>query len=299
MLERMRARAANERGVAAARDDRYADAVPHYLEAVRLAPSWCDPWFNLGIAYKHTGEFAACLDACERAIAIDARGAGEGAHWNLGVAATALGEWAKARRAWRAVGLTIPDGEGPIDLGRRSPTPVRLNPRSAPEVVWATRIDPARARLDSVPLPASARRYGDPVLHDGEPQGFRRLGGHELPVFDELVLLEPSRYETWSTSVEAPRPEDVEDLRTRLRALDVPSEDWGEVRMLCEQCSLGVPHAHGGTRADAPPQGWTSARAMGVAVRDVDPAPTLDAWASAAPGRAVHGLERVLRTRDA
>jgi tetratricopeptide (TPR) repeat protein len=85
--------AANERGrvLAEARD--YAAAIPHYLEAVQLAPAWSDPWFNLGIAYKHTSDFVGSLRASERALSIDREAAGEGAIWNVGIAATALGEW--------------------------------------------------------------------------------------------------------------------------------------------------------------------------------------------------------------
>src|SRR5271170_5552770 len=101
MFSRREASAANERGRALAETGRYAEAVPHYLEAVRLAPSWAEPWFNLGIAYKHTGDFAGSLRASERALSIDREAAGEGAIWNLGIAATALGDWTKARQAWR------------------------------------------------------------------------------------------------------------------------------------------------------------------------------------------------------
>ncbi len=290
MLSRL-AVEANERGRAAAHEGRYADAVPHYLEALRLEPSWCLPWFNLGIAYKHTGDFVGSLRASERALAIDAEEAGEGAIWNVGIAATALGEWAKARTAWRRFGVKLPDGEGPIE-GMQVPTPMRLNPRGDAEVVWSVRIDPARARLRSIPLPASKHRYDDLILHDGAPNGFRMLDGQQVPVFDELSLLEPSQYETWEASVVVAGEPDMAELRERLEVIGVPVEDWTVgVRMLCERCSTGVPHEH---RQDEGVGQWQATRTIGLAVRSVDPSPVLQAWASSKPGRTASRVLRVL-----
>jgi hypothetical protein len=281
---------ANERGREAAHDDRYADAVPHYLEAVRLEPSWCLPWFNLGMAYKHTGDFVGSLRASERALDIDAGAAGKGAIWNLGIAATALGDWKKARWAWRAFGLKLPEGEGPIE-GLREPTPMRINPRGGAEVVWSLRIDPARARLRSVPLPASKHRYDDLILHDGAPSGYRKLEGRDVPVFDELALLEVSGYETWEATVTADDEGAILDLHQRLAALGVPTEDWtASVRMLCEKCSKGTPHEHGDDEVVA----WKRDRTLGLAVLRSDPAAALRAWASAASGRTLGSLRRVL-----
>jgi hypothetical protein len=51
---------ANDLGVALAAERRYADAIPHYLEARRLYPDWSSPWFNLGIA---SVRWSTCLDA--------------------------------------------------------------------------------------------------------------------------------------------------------------------------------------------------------------------------------------------
>jgi len=291
MFERRAASQANERGRALAEDGRYAEAVPHYLEAVRLAPSWASAWFNLGIAYKHTADFAGSLRASERALAIDRESAGEGAIWNLGIAATALGDWSKARQAWRDFGLTVPDGDGPIEMMEES-TPIRLNPKGEAEVVWSVRIDPARARLRSIPLPSSKHRYDDLVLHDGAPNGYRKLGGEDVPVFDELALLEPSRYETWRLETVAPSEEDVDALGRRLAKHGIVLEDWtGSVRMLCQKCSTGVPHAHHG---DEMIPAWRSTREIAIAVRDVDPKPELDAWTSDASGRSASKPERVL-----
>lgn len=103
----------------------------------------------------------------------------EGPRWNAGIAATALGDWPTARASWRGQGLPIPDGEGPIDmqLGLCS---LRVAGDDAVETVFAQRIDPCRARIESVPLPESGRRYGDVILHDGEARGRRVVGSRNI-----------------------------------------------------------------------------------------------------------------------
>ena len=123
-----------------------------------------------------------------------------GTTWNAGIAATALGRWERARAAWASVGITMPPGDGPVEM-RIGPTPVRVSPAENPEVVWCDRIDPCRAIIQSVPLPESDRRYGDLLLHDGEARGRRQSGNQSVPVFDELDVLERSAYGTWEIVV--------------------------------------------------------------------------------------------------
>ena len=82
------------------------------------------------------------------------------AWWNLGIAATALGRWDVARSAWRGFGINMPKGDGPIDFPCGT-CPIRINPDGDAEVVWAERIDPARAELLSIPFPESNHRWKD------------------------------------------------------------------------------------------------------------------------------------------
>ena len=90
----------------------------------------------------------------------------EAAHWNAGIAATALSDWAVARRIWEACGIPITPGEGEIreDFGF---TMLLLNPWGSIERLFARRIDPVRAVIVSVPYPRYGHRFGDIVLHDG------------------------------------------------------------------------------------------------------------------------------------
>lgn len=278
---------ANRRGIEARASGDADSAEAAYLEATRCAPEWEAPWFNLGVLYKHAHRWVESRDACRRALAIDPRS--EGALWNLGIAATALGDWAEARAAWRGSGVDVADGDGPLEMNLGA-VPIRVNPSSAPEVLWCDRIDPARAIVRSVPLPESGRRHGDLLLHDGEPKGKRLLGVREVPVFEELTVLAPSRSSTFVVEAEQPTPEDGRALEAALSARGLAAEDWtSQVRLLCKACDEGRPHAAGEAHADAP---WTTSHQVGVAA--VDPGPiraALEEWAAGGPGRGYGAIE--------
>jgi tetratricopeptide (TPR) repeat protein len=247
LSKRARASRANERGRALASVGRAQEAIAEYERAHRLAPDWSMPAFNLGLQYKYAGDWTRALEYNQRATELDPED--QGGWWNLGIAATALGRWDVARSAWQAAGLRVPDGDGPPDFpcGR---TPIRLNPDADGEVVWSDRLDPARARIVSIPLAESGFRFADIVLHDGATKGHRRLGNRDVPVFDCLQLLTPSSFSTWVAEVEphaAPATPDwswsdlLEDLAAE-RGL--AAEDWTRsVARICKECSEGRPHA--------------------------------------------------------
>jgi len=211
----------------------------------------------------------------------------EGASWNLGIAATALGDWRAAREAWRRFGLTVPDGEGPPEL-ELGPVPIRVDPSGEAEVVWCDRLDPARALIRSVPLPACGRRYGDLLLHDGAPRGWRELRGKEVPVFDELAVLRASDFGTFVVETEQPTPEDSLALAEAFGARELPAEDWTlQVRTLCRACSEGRPHAAG--EQHAVEEAWQPRHRVGVAARAAaDVHAALAGWVAGGAGRG-HG----------
>src|SRR5262249_12635274 len=109
------AREEHERAGGFISERRFVAAIVHAEAATRLCPDWAAPWWNLCVGYKHARDWEKALAACDRAIALDPDDA-EGPHWNAGIAATALGKWARARRAWRAVGIDVPDGDGPLEM---------------------------------------------------------------------------------------------------------------------------------------------------------------------------------------
>jgi hypothetical protein len=241
----------NEKAIKLQERGLIAEAVNYYQKAIKLWPAWATPWYNLGLLRKEHRNWQESLLCNQKAVALDP--SGQDAWWNLGIAATALEDWAEARRAWKGFGIEIPEGEGPIemDLGL---TPIRINPYDEAEVVWCRRIDPARAIIACVPLPQSDHRFGDLLLHDGEPNGVRKVEDREVPVFDEIQLIASSGYGTFEVIVSGAGPEDVELLSDLAAERGLAAEDWSSnLRILCRACSEGSitgKHTHDMDQAD-------------------------------------------------
>lgn len=259
-----------------------------FARAIDREPMWAVPWYNLGFVYKLQRRWRESLDCNLSAADLDPQD--EAAWWNAGIAATALGAWDEARRAWTAFGISLPPGEGEIVM-QLGLTPIRINPDTAAEVVWCRRIDPARAIIQNVPLAASGHRYGDLLLHDGAPEGTRILDGQEVPVFNALQLLRASDYGTYAVRV---RVEDADDVRALVAVAETDGlgvEDWDTIRRLCAECSRGNPGAHAAAGAYTPGQLVT----LAVAARGDDELRTaLTRWAAGHETRAVDDITLLL-----
>ena len=258
-----------------------------YLEAIRICPGYEHPWFNLGVQYKWQHRWQDSLRCSREAAKLGATQEDRfPSFWNMGIAATALGDWESAREAWKGCGLDVPDGVGPPTVSK-SMAPVRLNvTQESPEVVWCICMDPARAIIDSIPLPESGHRRGDTVLIDGEPKGYRERRGEKVPVFEEIILLERSGKPTFTAHLNAPGPDDVKDLDELEGARGAVAEDWGEnVRYLCKACSEGFPGArHDHELYDS--RGWGRTRKVGISAPDEKAAKALlDEWVKKRPER--------------
>lgn len=217
-----------------------AGAIPLYLRAADIDPDWSVPAYNLGLHYKNLAQWEESLKWCQRAHSLDPDD--EVAIWNLGIAATALREWKIAREAWKAYGIDVPDGEGELHLPCGM-TPVRLNPNGDAEVVWGERLDPARARLLTIPFPESGYRCRDIVVNDGAAVGYRKRGDREVPVFNVLALWEPSTYRTFAVEVEFQAEPDLSDLEAAAAEVDAEVENWTtNFVIMCKACSEGRPH---------------------------------------------------------
>jgi hypothetical protein len=148
-----------------------------------------------------------------------------------------------------------------MNFGR---APVRLNPDNQGEVVWGTRIDPVRIRIDNIPFLDSGFRYHDIVLHDGAAEGYRKFEKREYPVFNMLELFEASAYKTFVAEVEILNEEDIDKLWDIFAESPHDFEDWTtNTRILCKKCSEGVVHKHHETGEE--PE-WNPKRTLGVAV---------------------------------
>ncbi len=240
-----------------------------------------------GLVAKYQFDWETSLRRNLRAIELS-DDSSEGEHWNAAIAATALGKWTEARRLWTSVGIRLPDGEGPIE-GNFGVAVVRLSPWQGGETVFVRRIDPARARLLNVPLPESGHRFGDIVLHDGAATGHRFDGEHEVPVFNELVRLKPSEFQTFVVFVSCDSRESLQALLDATGPGIGYSEDWTHsVRQICLRCSYGTAHTHDREESTD----WQSDRNLGIAAqsrKSVDK--LLGAWLAAGKDRAVAGIE--------
>jgi hypothetical protein len=94
---------------------------------------------------------------------------------------------------------------------------VRANPSGAADVVWGMRIDPARIRIENVPLPASERRYGDILINDGAEEGTRIRNGREYSVFDELGIWKTSPFSTFEVQLVMPNASAMQSLQDKFR----------------------------------------------------------------------------------
>lgn len=235
-----------------------AAAVALLERIVQLHPGTAWAWYDLGLRAKWSRDWAHSADLNHRALELGRKGRRENpSAWNLGIAATALGHWSTARRAWTAYGIPLaPAADDEPIVDGFGPAPVRLNPEPRhpgepellidgrthqSEVVWCERLCPARAVIRSVPMPESGHRFGDVVLHDGDPVGERRLGDEILGVFNEIARLSCSALPTLEVDVTLADGESTEDLGMRFIDRDFGAEDWSEsFHVLCRACSEGA-----------------------------------------------------------
>ena len=96
----------NEQGRRLLTDGELDAAAAAFRASARAAPGWSVPWFNLGLCHKRARRWAECTACNEEAVARDP--GDEGAWWNLGISATALGDWVTAGGRGGGWGSTYP-----------------------------------------------------------------------------------------------------------------------------------------------------------------------------------------------
>ncbi|MGW7523946.1 tetratricopeptide repeat protein [Streptomyces sp. NPDC054783] len=257
--------------------DLYERVLAHYPDENPSAV-W---WYDAALAHKFLRNWAKAYELGREAAARAPRGEGDPAYWNLGIAATIQRDWATAREAWDGFGIQLPEGEGEI-VGRFGQACVRLDTGGEREVVWIDRLCPTRGRVVNVPVTAG-RRFGEIVVHDGEPKGRRVVDGREYPVFDELLLFEASDLPTYTVTVNAGEAADIEALVELFVAQGYGAEPASSFELLCACCSEGTPErrrsVHGG------------AQQVSLAASEEEARRLLDQWVTQTPsGRAWSGL---------
>ncbi len=264
------------------------DASLHFAALLERHPGSHNFHYMRGLIHKYLRDWPVSLQHNLRAIETSNE-QDQASLWNAGIAATAMGDWVTARAQWRACGIAIPDGEGPVetDFGVVA---VRLNPWSAGETLFARRIDVVRARLLNVPLPESGYRFGDIVLHDGASTGQREIDGGTVPVFNVLQRLIPSDFRTHTVFVGCDDTADTQILLDSTLPGIGYAEDWTHsIVHYCLRCSYGTPHRHDTAVGE---NGWNPDRNLGIAAQSrasVDR--LLDQWVAGGQGRRVDGVE--------
>lgn len=220
----------------------YVSAGPLLIRAARSAEEAGDGeqagrlWFDAALAYKLLCDWPRAFELGRAAAASAERGVGDPAFWNLGIAATALHDWDAAREAWLAFGIALKGTQGEVreEFGM---TPIRVDPDGKAEVVWAQRICPTRAVVRSVPMLAD-RKFGDVILHDGAPNGYRVVGEAKYMVFDEIAVWKPSDIPTWTVVVDCDEA-GAEDLAELFARHELGAEPATGMKPICSCCSTG------------------------------------------------------------
>lgn len=214
-------------------------AIYLYKLIIFINPNWSIPFYNLGLLYKYKGAWKNSFKYNLKAVELTPEN--QAAQWNLGIAATALNKWKIARTSWNNAGLNYEINDEPTDFDLGT-IPIRINPNNNGEVVWCKRLDPARVIIENIPLPESNHRHGDLLLTDGAPVGYRTVNEIEYPVLNELCMLKPSNYTTYSFIVRTTNDLIIKKLEDHCSSQNIIMEDWSTIRFYCKQCSEGKVH---------------------------------------------------------
>ena len=198
-------------------------AVKILRKLVKERPSWATPNYWLAKIYKQRREWKPCLHYSQRAVECDPK---ELECWEwMGLAAAALGRWPMARKAWMKLGFpySLQEGIAEPQLGG---IVVCLNEKTRPEIVWANRMDPARARLESVPQPSSGFHHQDILLIERAENMHHILGTHKIPVFRVIERLKDSRIPTFSVELHTQENSEVQLLAHLCHQQRLGFDNW-------------------------------------------------------------------------
>lgn len=247
----------------AARD--HYNAVKLYKRIVKEARHWADPHVRLGEIYKYRQEWKPALYYNKKAVSLDA--GNQSAWWNVGIAATALKKGRLARNVWAKFGLSA-------DEPSLGPVSVRLHCEGQFEIMWASRLGPARGLVRNIPHPRSGRRYGDLILFDHVIRGHHTSDIYRLPVFDELGLLKRSHYQTFSCVLQSPDKKDITTLQQLCRDQNLGFEVWANASRTFTSQYFGDTPEYYFHNFEAPPE-----LLVAIASKNKDTAlDVLDSW---------------------
>lgn len=195
-------------------------AVKLYRKVIKLAPKWAPPYLRMAMLYKDRREWKPTFHYSKKVAELNPKNE-EG--WKIyGLAATALREPKLAAEIWHHLGLEAEQKEEK----RIAPIAILLPQENQKEVVWARRVDPVRARIISIPQPASGHRFDDCVLIDPFQQGVRMVGDRRIPVYETLDLFERSAFQTFGLWVALEKMASLEVLSGLCREFGLGFDNW-------------------------------------------------------------------------
>lgn len=250
-------------------------AVKLYKQAIRHAPNWSEPHQRLGRLYRQRSEWKPTLHYSQRAVELDPNGATDSWH-DLALAATALKRWRTARLAWNKLGYSFRLEDRALNLDMGIVALQLLHPTGQREIVWARAVDPARAVLDSVPHPGGEFRYGDLVLHDREPCGYRSVRGGTVVVYEVREILRRGRADTFGALLHTANRRHLETLDRLCLDAEVGFDNWsGAIRQMTNRERGGLPEYFGREELPEPTEHFL----VGMAANDrSELTAVLDAW---------------------
>lgn len=199
------------------------NAVKLCKRIAKMAPDWSAPYAYLGRLYKIRKEWKPVFHYSLRAVQNNPFNEEPWSH--LALAATALEEWETARQAWNYLGYDFKkaDSELRLNMGRLA---VCINPDSNPEIIEATRIDPVRVEIESIPQPSSGHRYKDILLIDVKPSGNHHIGQQRVSYFNELEQLKRSPWQTLAAYLHTSNAKDVAVLTSLCDENNLGFDNW-------------------------------------------------------------------------
>lgn len=164
-------------------------AIKLFKKVNRLVLDFAPAYRGLAVIYSRRQEFKPAFHYWSKTVAIDADD--RDAWWQLGLAAVALKRMRTALTVWCKFGFDKLDHKRPLGL--------QLTHLDGFEILWMEALDPARARIVSIPHPGSGARYRDLMLYDRRGQrGYNVVQRRRVAIYQAVARLKRSPYRTFS-----------------------------------------------------------------------------------------------------
>ena len=239
------------------------EALRMMQKAIALDPENGESWFKLGLLHKWRGRWNEGVEAYQRARALGSDS--EGTKWNLAICATGAGDYDLAIEVSRELGIKIDRGADGLPFGSFAPVQVRvstlgegINPAAhIPGVernfenMWVERHSLCHGKIVNASIYELPVDYGDIVLWDGAPVGYRVDGEERVPRFPLLQRLQTGAYRRYWFLATQPHGGALEKVNEQLPGETQFYVHEEQVNMLCGECARGETVAHDHARTEA------------------------------------------------